>query len=476
MILNNKPLSFFDRGFFMNKIIVLLFLIGAITTAHSQEAAHLLSELIKIPSVSGKEKKAALYFEKVCRDKGLHIRVFSEADSSYNFSASLFPLSSLKPNIILLNHMDVVGVDELKDWRKPPYSGIIENDTVWGRGALDMKGMAVMQLMALMKFKNENAYKDFKYNVTLLCLSGEETGGKNGAEIICNNYLPELNAAVVFGEGGAGLQDVLPNKPQQQLFFVSVAEKKSLWIRLDAKERSHAHASVPGSKNANRIILHAINKVENNDPKIKFDKTTKTTFNKLGTLMPGFKGFVLGHIYWTIFKPFRQRILSANELLLPMVQNTFQLTSIRNPPGALNQISAAASAYFDCRLLPRFNEKPFTLKRLMRVLDPRITLTVLDESPEAEPTKPDKFFDYFSTSIKSNYKGAEVIPFLFLASSDNSYFRNKNIPTYGIMPLQLNAELMQTVHGSNERIPVKGLISGIETYCQFLKEVFEKEK
>ncbi|MCW3078070.1 MAG: peptidase m20, partial [Bacteroidetes bacterium] len=190
----------------------------------------------------------------------------------------------------------------------------------------------------------------------------------------------------------------------------------------------------------------------------------------------GIKGFVLSHIYWTIFKPFRKKILSANELLLPMVQNTFQLTSIRNPPGALNQISAAASAYFDCRLLPRFNEKPFTLKRLMRVLDPRITLTVLDESPEAEPTKPDKFFDYFSTAIKSNFHGAEVIPFLFLASSDNSYFRNKNIPTYGIMPLRLNAELMQTVHGSNERIPLSGLKDGIETYYRFLKEVFEKER
>ncbi|MGZ3899896.1 MAG: M20/M25/M40 family metallo-hydrolase, partial [Bacteroidia bacterium] len=140
------------------------------------------------------------------------------------------------------------------------------------------------------------------------------------------------------------------------------------------------------------------------------------------------------------------------------------------------QISGLSAAYFDCRLLPRINEKPFTLKRMMRVLDPRIKLTVLDESPEAEPTKPDKFYNYFSAAIKSVEPNAAIIPFLFLASSDNSYFRNKKIPTYGIMPLELNAELMQTVHGSNERIPLTGLEHGIETYYRFLKEVMDKEK
>jgi carboxypeptidase PM20D1 len=454
----------------------LLFILFASNVFKAQEAALLLSELIKIPSVSGNEKPALVFLEKICREKGLNIRVFSATDSSYNFAASIFPLSDKRPNIIFLNHLDVVGIDDLKEWKKPPYSGIIINDTLWGRGALDMKGMAIMQLLALMKLKENNDLSNFKYNVTLLCVSGEETGGKNGAKLICDNYLGELNTAVVLGEGGAGLKNVIPGNPKQNVFFVSLAEKKSLWIKLEAKFRSHGHASMPSSKNANKIILRAINKVESNDSKIRFDNTSKIAFKKLGKLVSGFKGFVLGHIYWFIFKPLQKKVLSSNELLLPMVQNTFQLTSIQNPPGALNQIAGASTAFFDCRLLPRYNEKPFTIKRLMRVLDPRIKLTILDESPEAEPTKPDKFFNYLSKAIKMNYKDVEVIPFLFLASSDNSYFRNKNIPTYGIMPLELNADLMQTVHGSNERIPLNGLKNGIETYYTFLTQVVENEK
>jgi acetylornithine deacetylase/succinyl-diaminopimelate desuccinylase-like protein len=233
---------------------------------------------------------------------------------------------------------------------------------------------------------------------------------------------------------------------------------------------------MPSDKNANKIMLHAINKVENNDPKIKFDRTTKRSFRKLGKLVPGFKGFVLGHIYWAIFKPIRKKVLSQNELLLPMVQNTFQLTSIHNPPGALNQISGVSTAYFDCRLLPRINEKPFALKRMMRVLDPRVKLTVLDESPEAEPTKPDMFYEHFSKALITVNPDAAVVPFLFLASSDNSYFRNKKVPAYGIMPLELTADLMETIHGSNERIPLKGLQDGINTYYLFLKEVLANGK
>lgn len=459
-----------------NIFYILVCCFSSIFFGNAQEASQILSDFIKIPSISGNEKKAAKFLEKICKDKGLSIRVFSKTDSTYSFAASLYPLTDNKQNIIFLNHLDVVSVDDKNDWLYPPYSGKIVDDTLWGRGALDMKGIAVMQLMAILKFKEDPAYKNFKYNITLLCLSGEESGGKNGAKIVCDNYLNDLKPLVVFGEGGAGLTNVIPGNAGKKVFFVSVAEKQSVWIKLEAKERSHAHASLPSDKSANRIMLRAIDKVENHDPKIKFDRTSKRTFKKLGKLVPGYKGFVLGHIYWGILKPIRKKVLAQNELMLPMVQNTFQLTSIQNPQGAFNQISGVSTAYFDCRLLPRIDAKPFTLKRLMRVLDPRIKLTVLDESPEAEPTQPDKFFDFFSNAIKVIHPSAEVIPFLFLASSDNSYFRNKGIPTYGLMPLELNAALMQTVHGKNERIPLIGLKKGIQTYYIFLKNVFELDK
>lgn len=433
-----------------------------------------LSKYIQIRSVSGSEKKAGQYLERLCESKGLFIKRYSESDSTYNFCASLFPLESGKPNIVFLNHIDVVGIDDDNEWKYPPYEGKIVDDTIWGRGTLDMKGLAIMQLFAIEKIKKEflkDEAEKLPYNVSLLCLSGEETGGRNGAALVIDNYLQTLNPAVVLGEGGTGIKGVVPGKPEQMLFFVSVAEKKSLWIQLETKLRGHGHGSMPSNKSANKVMLHTLSKLESSEPAIKFDKTTKHMFRKFGEITGGYKGYVLKHISWLVFKPIRRKILSQNEMLMAMVTNTFTLTKIYNPPGAVNQISGQSMAYYDCRLLPRFNEKPITIKRLMHVLDPRVKLQVIDESPEAMPTKPDKYYDKIEEALKSVNPGAEAIPILFLASSDNSYFRAKGIPTYGLIPAELNQELLETVHGANERIPVKALYKGIDFYSAFLKSV-----
>ncbi|MDD3568280.1 MAG: M20/M25/M40 family metallo-hydrolase [Bacteroidales bacterium] len=60
----------------------------------------------------------------------------------------MYPLSFNKPNIIFLNHIDVVLADNCELFTYPPFSGTIADGQVWGRGAIDSKGMAVMQLLA----------------------------------------------------------------------------------------------------------------------------------------------------------------------------------------------------------------------------------------------------------------------------------------------------------------------------------------
>ena len=109
------------------------------------ESASLLSRYIQYPSVSGNEKEAAEYLLSVCREKGFSIRLFSDKNGGYNFAASLYPLDLGLPNVIFLNHIDVVPPGDLSDWDFKPFSGKIEKGMIFGRGAIDMKGMAIMQ-------------------------------------------------------------------------------------------------------------------------------------------------------------------------------------------------------------------------------------------------------------------------------------------------------------------------------------------
>ncbi len=449
------------------KIIVCLLLVNC-SLAQTNEI-DILQNYIKLKSVSGNEKKAGSYLKSVATDLGFYITVFDDVDSSYNFCASILPLSLDKKAIILQNHIDVVPAENDSTWAFPPFDATIKNDTIYGRGVIDVKGLAIMQLFALDKLKQQADVSKLKNNFVVLCMSGEETGGINGAaKMIKDSVLKRLNPLVVFGEGGGGINNVLPGKPSTLCFFVSNAEKKSMWLRLDATVKSHGHGSVPSSKTANKLLLKAIQKIENSESRIYIDKSTEVTFHKIGNEIGGFKGFILSHLNWWIFKPIRKKALNDNLALKSLVTNSYQLTRIQNPKGAVNQVSQTATAYYDCRLLPNKNEKPLLMKLLFRIVDPRIKITVLDESAEAEPSELKTDYLNIEKAIKKNYPNAVVMPVLFPATTDNSYFRNAGINSYGFLPFCLNEEMMESVHSSNEKLPVSAITNGIKLYYDLM--------
>lgn len=445
-------------------------------TAFSKSPSEFLQAIIRMPSVSGHEKKLGEYLLKETTQMGFHTRVFTDRDSSFNFAASLYPLSLRKPNILFINHIDVVQADDSSLWRKSPFAGIIDNDTIWGRGAIDMKGIATMELFAAKSMLDEARKKDLPYNVTVLFLSGEESGSKLGGKIITDNFLTELNPVTVFGEGGVGLRDVLPSKPDKIVFFMSVAEKKNLWLMLHLKMDAQGHTSVPSNKNANKIMFKAVSRFEQRKPEINFSKTSRRMFKKVGEANGGFQGFVLKHINWLVFRPFRRSILNREPLLLSTVTNTIQLTSIQNPYCPPNKMACQVAAYYDCRLLPTVNTKYFLKNVFFKLINPKIQVEILDESPDAKPSEINNYYLLMETALKQNFPGAAVIPTLFPASTDNDYFRSHDIPAFGIMPIELDKESLESVHGANEKLTVKNLNRGINTYSTFLQLLMEGEK
>jgi carboxypeptidase PM20D1 len=456
--------------------IILLLSISSYSLIFSQHTAHaVLQDYIKLKSESGHEKEAGLFMEKVARNMGFYTTIFSDSDSSYNFCASILPLNSNLKSVVLLNHIDVVKATDNTDWIHPPYSGKLINDTLYGRGTLDMKGLAVMQLFALKKIKDSTNPDSLKNNLLILFLSGEETGGLNGAaKIIEPAILNQIKPLVVFGEGGGGLKNRIPGKKDALCFFVSNAEKKSVWIKLEAKLKTRGHGSAAGTKTAHRLLLKAISKIENSEHRIVIDKSTKQTFKKLGSIMGGYRGFIIKHFDWWVFKPLRRKIINNNEALSFLVTNSYQLTRMDNPDGPVNQVAQSASAYYDCRLLPNKSEKPLLMKLLFRIVDPRIKITILDESPNAETTHPDIHFDYLSKAIAIQFPNASVIPVLFPATTDNSYFRSVDVPAYGVLPFELSDSMIESVHAANERIPLKAIETGIAVYVALLKNYVSK--
>ena len=104
----------------------------------------------------------------------------------------------------VLAHLDVVPAGS--GWVKPPFSGIVENGRIWGRGAMDDKGPAVASLFALKKLKDAG----FKPNKKIKLILGlnEECGWKciehynEVARMPDTGFSPDANFPVIYAEKG----------------------------------------------------------------------------------------------------------------------------------------------------------------------------------------------------------------------------------------------------------------------------------
>ncbi len=483
MLKNENIMLYFIKKLNSLTLFFLIFLSSGLYGGYNEEGAveksftdftspaELLSEYVSIESISGNEREAGQFLADVCKNMGLNVEIFTEAKDTFNFAASLYPLEANKPNIVLLNHIDVVPADEPDNWTYPPFSGKIVNDTVWGRGTIDNKGMAVMQLAGLQQFVDKAKRNDFPYNITLLSVSGEEVGGFTGAKVISERYLDKLNPVVVYGEGGAGLQDVLPGlSSDKKLFGVSVAAKRMLWVRLSLEMKTSGHSSVPPSSYAVEEMIDALNRVivENNDREVRFTEPTTEMLRQLGELHSGITGMALRNL--GVFKRVVASKLREDEILYSIVSNTATVTGIESEPGAPNQIPQKVTAILDCRLLPEFPAEDYIAKLRTWLDNDDIEIEIINERKIAKPTSVDEYFYVMSDAINHVYTNAEVLPILFPASNDNNYFRSKGLPTYGIHPTYMNIELIETIHNVDERFPIDMLEKGVEVYTELIRQ------
>jgi carboxypeptidase PM20D1 len=431
-------------------------------------ASNFLANYLKFNSIPGNEQEAGKYFSDFCSEMGLKVRILTDEEGSYNFAASLYDLRSNKPNIILLNHIDVISADE-EHWEFPPFSAVVRDGYIYGRGAIDCKGLAAMQLTALLDLKREYPNHNFPFNVSILGVSNEEEGGKLGAKRIIDEFFDELKPVLVLGEGGSGIKEVISSRPQTDVYGISVAEKSSLWLRLELHYLTYSHGATPAINYANKLMIDALNRINTSKIKLKFNKSNKLMFKSLGKEEKGLRGFVMRNIHWDLLSPIVKKMVKTDPLIASFLSNTVTVTNIFNPPGPPNKIASTSTAILDCRLLPGTTKKAFIKQLKRRLKEPNIQISIIDESPDAEFTRPEKFYKMFEKAITDFNPDAVVVPVLFPATTDNGFFREKGVPVYGLIPAMMDDETLSSIHGVNERISFDQLESGIKIYTNFLE-------
>ena len=432
----------------------------------------LLQKYIQIPSVSGSEYGAGEFIRSICKENGLYISDFGNENGNYNFAASAFPLSSNKPNIILLNHLDVIP--ESDESVNGAYSGKIINDKVYGRGAIDNKGAAIMQLFSIIQYLNSKDLKNSKYNVTFLAVSCEETQCDGGAKYVVDNYIDLLNPIVVIGEGPSELTSIMGGDFDRAVFGISISQKRPFWLELELVSNTNGHGSITPQKYANKEMVASLNKLTKKKNKAIYNDLNISFLKQLGEHKKGFEKLILKHPKF--FKPVLVPKLRKHPELFSLFSNTITLTNMYSNSQAINKISSKAIAHLDCRLLPDTNENEFLEEIKKRLGNNNIKITIIKQSPQAKPSSTENiYYENLKNAITKKYPNSATIPLFLPNVSDLRAFRAKNINSYATIPVYLTREQVEAVHNMNENISIKSLYDGADVYYNFLQIMDKSE-
>jgi acetylornithine deacetylase/succinyl-diaminopimelate desuccinylase-like protein len=173
------------------------------------EATGLLVDLLRIDTTNppGAESAAAEYLDLRLEAEGIPTELHDLGEGRANVIARLPATApSGEGPLCLVSHLDVASA-EAERWTQPPFAGFIDAEgAIWGRGALDMKGMTVVELEAMLLLKRLNLPRTRE--VILLAVADEEVNNVGMQRLIAERW-PSINCTHAINEGGIGIIDGL---------------------------------------------------------------------------------------------------------------------------------------------------------------------------------------------------------------------------------------------------------------------------
>ena len=376
--------------------------------------------------------------------------------------------SDRKP-ILLLSHIDTVPFDA-DLWSFAPLSGEVHQGYLQGRGALDDKGHGVVHALALVLLAQHVALRNQEI---VFCASAAEETDREGIGI---DWLLERHPASigppawVWNEGGVSTHAAFLGG--QLVHAIGTAEKRSLWIRLRA-EGPGGHGSVPVPESAIHILMAALERIEARSIHWRVTTPVKEMFTRIASQQSQPWRWLLNQIDQPWILRLANSRLREDPSIAAMFHDSISITGLQAGIKA-NVIPRYAEATLDIRLLPDTDAKEFVERLHRTIADPRITILDLPDPlpPPIEASSTEHpFFAVVDEVMAQELPGGTSVPYQATGGSDSEPFRQIGIPAYGYFPGLLDPELVETIHGRDERIPLEELERGVRVTYRVLKKM-----
>lgn len=437
--------------------------------------ASILGEAIRLRTVNppGDEAPLAAYLVGLLRRAGLEAAVIEtpRGRSRAGRAAAWGVLrgTGSKPPLVLLSHLDTVPADPER-WRAPPFAGTERDGYVLGRGAQDAKGVAVIQLLALVELARREQPLD--RDVVFLATPDEESGGRDGAGWLVRERRGLLRSAKYLLTEGGG---ILTANRGTTTWQVAVTEKSPCWLRITATGPP-GHSSIPSGSDAVPRLLDALERFRLLEARVKVIPPVQRMFAALAPATPGPDAKAFANLRRSLARDdaFRERFL-AQPAYAALVRNTATLTVLEG--GArTNVLPAAASAHVDARLLPGQRCARYANKVRRQVRAPGVSVETLLTFPSRESSPDSALYRAIASVAERSDPGAIVVPRVNAGFTDAHWFREIGLEAYGFVPRWHALGESRGVHGPNERISVENLERGIATLVEIIEELDRQER
>ncbi|MCZ2108657.1 MAG: M20/M25/M40 family metallo-hydrolase [Dehalococcoidia bacterium] len=400
----------------------------------------------------GREKPAARFLGAILEAEGIAVEYIETAPEREVAVATLKGDGSKRP-IMLCNHTDVVPV-ETAYWTVPAFDGAIRDGRVYGRGAVDMKGCGVMQLMAFILLKRQGV--PLKRDVVFCAVPDEEAGSDYGMAWLCEHRPDVVDVEFELSEGGGGSTRF--GGKEAKVFSVATNEKDICWLRLTSIGRP-GHGSVPHADNSAIYLARALVKLADWERPLTFTDETTAYLQRLSEagLFPSL----------TDEAAVESQIRSSPELLAAFI-NTLNITML-NAGIKANVVPAKSEAIVDCRLLPGQRKEDWMRQVQEYIDDDRVQVSLYspDHGEPANVPWDTELFRTINSVVREAMEDAVVVPGMTIGGTDNRFLRAKGIPAYGFIPCLLSSDERRGFHGNDEFLTIDNLNMG----CELMYEI-----
>ena len=345
--------------------------------------------------------------------------------------------------LLFLSHTDVVPASE--GWDLPPFSGEIRDGFVHGRGAIDCKGLAAVEACAFIHLAQTT-----KLNGKLIfaAVADEEVGGNLGTGILSAKYPDKIRADFAINEGDEPLAI-----NGETYHSISVGEKGTAWMKLTAQGVS-SHGSVPMlEQNAVVKMAKIINGLAKYRPQIVLTPETKSLLQKIAIL-----DGLSDEINEDNVDSFLGKL--SDRAIVPYLKAITRMTispDVMHGGVKTNIVPDSCEAQIDIRILPGQSWE-YVLNELKEILRDVKTEPLQYHLPSFSSAD-NKYYHLVEETLKEFVGDAPVLQTICTGATDSRYLREMGVPSYGIGVLTLNMDraLGDSVHGKNEKIDIASL-------------------